>query len=166
MAIPDGVTRARGLRVHFALSVVVVVACALAFAGVGGAALTPKQYRARAGAICERSTNRVTDLLAALGLPHPSRAAMIAYLKGNQRVTEDELRALRALDPPAAFRALHLKILALMKRIIAVTPPVIAKIKAGADPMKALRASNKNYAPFDDAITAAWRKLDIPNCYD
>ena len=138
----------------------------LAFVDVGRAALSPTQYRARAGAICQKSTNAASNALSLFPGWHAPPSAIVTYLKADLRVHADEYKALRALDPPSVFRALHAKMLALEKQALAQDTAVIAKINAGADPLKTLKADDKKIRPLDAAMSAAWQKVDVPDCYD
>jgi hypothetical protein len=145
--------------VYWLRVVALVSVLALAVAVPAFGALTPTQYRSQATSICKSTSSKLKSL------GEPSKKSEVnAFLKKALPIFRGQWEALKKLDPPPAYRFLHLKVLSLEKQQIDGIGKVIKQIDDGADPITVFTDLDKKLGPIGDAETKAWDKLHVPAC--
>ena len=128
---------------------------AVALAACGNSSLTPAQVRARAGRICINAANH----LDAIRAPTAASGAQ-TFVRRGIAVLAPEVRRLRALQtrgPVAgAVRALDGELAALRG--------TLTGLRSGNDPVVAFKTLQRQLAPLELRVNAAWRTLRIPVC--
>ena len=128
---------------------------ALTLAACGSLSLTPAQVRSRAARVCVNAANR----LDAIHAPTATSGAQ-AFLRRGIAVLEPEVRELRALHsrgPVAA--AVHA-----IDGELAALHGTLSGLRAGNDPVVAIKTLQPQLAPLELRVNAAWRALRLPAC--
>jgi hypothetical protein len=116
-------------------------------------------YRARGDAICEAADRALS------GIPQPTTAAEIEpYLTRSLAAIDPALARLRALKPPPALRAGHLRYVQLQAQQRAALRGLVARIRAGADPVSAFRDAVAGINRRAALINAEARDLGFTVC--
>ena len=134
---------------------------ALALTATASGALTPSQYRARLGTICEK----VEAQTKALGNGQPmSRTQIVQFLAARLGVMRQEYMSLRALQPPATLAAAHRRLLVAAWTTVNLDTKAVGQMQRGADPNAALMKewSSSSWLSSDEAL--AWMDVGVPGC--
>jgi hypothetical protein len=113
-----------------ALLAVLAVAAATAACGGGdggGGELSREEYVAQADAICERTNEQE----AALGEAPSSLPALAEYLEKQKEIAEDQLTALRELDPPQQLEEQVDEAYGLLDQVVGKIDEAVAAAQAG-----------------------------------
>jgi hypothetical protein len=138
---------------------VAVALVALALAGCGSQSLSDRDLRADATQLCNVArfrTNRISR-------PR-SPAAGLAYLRRGVSVLAPELAALRRLGPPGDLAKNYDGTLAAFASTVRALRTAIAGLRAGAAPVGAYQALERQLAPLVAQENASWQGLQIPAC--
>jgi hypothetical protein len=140
--------------------VVVVVAscCALVLAG-SAAALSPAAYRKQANTIC-LDMNRKIDRLAAPTGPKQ----VLPFLKKGLAIALPAAARLKRLVPPKSFAADHARVHGLIANSSTLLRQLVARLEAGADPERAIRAADPALTRLANQEEAIWRRMSIAEC--
>ncbi|HVY60925.1 MAG TPA: hypothetical protein VHF22_04695, partial [Planctomycetota bacterium] len=115
-------------RMGALLAVLAVAAATAACGGDGGSGeLSREEYVAQADAICERTNERE----AALGDAPSSLPVLGDYLEKQKELAEDQLTALRALDPPQELEAQVDEAYGLLDQVVGKIDEAVAAAQAG-----------------------------------
>jgi hypothetical protein len=134
---------------------VLAVLVTFALVGCGSGSLSAAQVRTRAARICgvtARRTNRI---------PTPaSPSAGSEFLVRGIAALVPELAQLRALRPPAGYRSA----LGATAAELAALRSTLRGLRAGYDPVLAIKTLQKRLSPLEARGDAAWHSLGIPAC--
>jgi hypothetical protein len=134
-----------------------VVACA--WVGAAAAALSPRDYRAQANAICKRAKAQID------AIPQPKTKAQLARALGKTvPIGRAELAGLRKLDPPPSLKKAHERALGYLKTEIDLLAGAVKRIHAGTDPTVAFNAINERGTKAGAAEDAAWKDAGASVC--
>lgn len=142
--------RRRALGVLIALSVPAV----LMLAGCGGG-LTAAQLRSRATQACDRAADRS----AAIRLPEAPSGGQ-RFLAQGIAVLAPEIASLRSLGDHGS---LHVAVSA-MQAELAVLRSSLRGLRAGNDPVVAIKTLQQQLAGLEQRANTAWQTLRVPAC--
>ncbi|MGI8715148.1 MAG: hypothetical protein ACR2NR_18590 [Solirubrobacteraceae bacterium] len=143
--------RYRGLPIM--LLIVVVIA------GCGANSLSAGQLRTRATRICTLAQRR-TARIATPALP--SQGAR--FLGGGVAALAPELTALRRLRAPTDLAAHYRTALTATAQELAALRSSLKGLKAGNDPVVAIKTLQTQLTPLEARAAGAWGALDLPAC--
>jgi hypothetical protein len=132
-----------------------LVALALALAGCGSSALTPVQLRTRATSICNAATERTE----AIALPEVPSAGE-RFLSRGIAVLGPELAQLKALRATGTFR----DAVTATSAELAALRSSRKGLRAGNDPVVAIKTLQRQLLPLEAKANGAWRRLGISAC--
>jgi hypothetical protein len=137
-----------------------VLAVALGLAGCGGAStLSTAQLHTRATLTCNlarRRTNRIaTPTL-------PTQGAR--FLNRGIAVLAPELAALKLLRPPSDMANDYKLALAASQGELQALRSALSGLKAGNDPVVAIKTLQQQLSPLESRAHVAWSSLDLPAC--
>lgn len=135
---------------------------ALAAAGCGGSSSTSaRQLRAGAARVCTVAAQRLNRI----PTPQvPSEGA--AFLRGGITALTPELAALSAMDPGGELGVHFRTARTATVQELKVLQSSLKGLKAGNDPIVALKTLQTQLAPLEKQAAAAWRALGVPDCAD
>ena len=136
-----------------------LVSLALALTGCGSSSLSATQLRSGAGRICaiaQRRTARIPTPTA------PSGGAR--YLGRGIAALNPELVALRTLHPPSDMAPDYRAALAATAAEVRALRSTVKGLRAGNDPVVAIKILQQRLAPLETRAGAAWRSLNLPVC--
>jgi hypothetical protein len=129
---------------------------ALALAGCGGSSLTASQLRARATRVCTAAARRM-NAIPTPGIPSQGEAFVSRGVSALSR----ELSGLRAIrGRPSSFR----DGLAAKAAEVALLRSTVKGLRAGNDPVVAIKTLEQQLEPVEVRADAAWQALGIPAC--
>lgn len=138
------------------------LALALAAGGCGGSSsMSAHQLRAGATQACTVATQQ----LSAVPTPRlPSEGA--AFVRGGIAALRAELTALGALHPDGELgRQFHRARRATQRELVTLQS-TLKGLRAGNDPIVAIKTLQAQLLPIEKEATAAWLALRIPACVD
>jgi hypothetical protein len=139
-----------------------VLALALAAAGCGGSSsMSGRQLRADASRVCTvaaKNLNRIPTPQV------PSDGA--AFLRGGIAALEGELAALSAMHPGGELGGHFRAARTATEQELTVLQSSLKGLKAGNDPIVAVKTLQAQLAPVEKRAGAAWRALGVPECAD
>ena len=134
-------------------------ALALALVGCGGVSLSLSQLRGNATRACQAAATR------AQRIPYPSSGAQTtAFLKNSVPVLSDQLSNLRSLTPPANLASKYQISIGALSEQLHLLQQTVVRLDAGAEPLGAIRALQRQLSSSEARGDAAWRELGIPAC--
>jgi hypothetical protein len=137
----------------------VALMLALGVAGCGSSSLSGPQLRARAARVCSTArvaTNRIpTPELPSAGAPFLSRG--IAALA-------PELAALTRLRPGGDAAQVYASALTASRQELAALRFTLRGLRAGNDPVVAIKTLQQRLAPLESQANDAWGSLGIEAC--
>jgi hypothetical protein len=142
--------RPRGLSALTALSVLAV----LTLTGCGGG-LSAGQVRTRAARICDLAADRS----AAIRRPEAPSGGQRFFAQGI-RVLAPEIRALRGLGDHGSI---HVAVSAMAAELTALRSS-LKGLRAGNDPVVAVKTLQQQLVGPEGRANAAWRTLGVPAC--
>jgi hypothetical protein len=139
---------------------VLVLAVALAAAGCGGSAdVSARQVRSGAANVCSVAAQQLN----AIPIPQVPSQGM-SFLRRGIAALAREVTALSSMHPGGAvgvhFRAARTA----TEQELKVLQSSLKGLKAGNDPIVAIKTLQAQLAPLERQATAAWRALGIPAC--
>jgi hypothetical protein len=134
----------------------------LAAAGCGGSSATSAhQLRAQAARVCAVTTQRLNRI----PTPQvPSDGA--AFLRGGIAALTPELAAFSAMHPGGELGGQFRSARNATEQELRVLQSSLKGLKAGNDPIVALKTLQTQLAPLEKQAGAAWRALGVPDCAD
>jgi hypothetical protein len=139
-----------------------VLALALAATGCGGSrSMSARQLRAGAARVCTVATQRLNSI------PTPQVPSEgTAFLRRGIAAMAPELAALSAMHPGGELGVHFRKALNATEQELTVLQSSLKGLKAGNDPIVAIKTLQAQLAPLETQARAAWRALDVPDCAD
>jgi hypothetical protein len=139
-----------------------VVVLALMVAGCGGSSsMGARQLRARAVSVCRVATERLNRV----PTPRvPSQGA--AFLRGGIAALRPELAVLSAMHPGGELGGHFDTARKATEQELQVLQSSLKGLKAGNDPIVAVKTLQTQLAPLEKRANAAWRALGVPECAD
>lgn len=126
-----------------------------ALCGCGSSAPTASQLRNRATVICDAAGRRLNNI------PTPTEPTQgEAFVKRGVVVLSREISALRAMHPPKTFD----DALAAKKAELSMLRFTAKGLKAGNDPVVAIKTLQTQLAPVEARDDLAWQQLGIDAC--
>ncbi len=141
---------------------VLALALALAAAGCGGSSsMSARQLRANAARVCTVATKRLNRI----PTPQvPSEGA--AFLRRGIAALNPELAALSAMHPGGELGVHFDAARKATEQELKVLQSSLKGLKAGNDPIVAVKTLQTQLAPLEKQAGAAWRALRLPGCAD
>jgi hypothetical protein len=153
------VRRRLALAVRRRLALAATLTSALALAGCGSSALSAPQLRARAGRICSAArvaTNRI---------PTPDTpSAGAPFLSRGISALAPELKALKRLQPGGDAATNYAGAVADGRQELQALRFTIRGLRAGNDPVVAIKTLQQRLAPLESRADDAWGSLGIEAC--
>ena len=138
------------------------LALALVAAGCGGSSsLSAHQLRAGATRACTLASQRL-DSIPTPRLPSDGAA----FLRRGIAAVRPELTALAALHPDGKLGEQFSRARTATDRELAALQSSLKGLKAGNDPLVAVKTLQAQLVGLERRATAAWLALDIPACVD
>ena len=133
---------------------------ALAAAGCGGSSsMSARQLRTGAARVCTVATQRLN----AIPTPQvPSQGA--PFLRRGIAALRPELTALSVLHPTGEPAVPFRKAVSATEQELKVLQSSLKGLKAGNDPIVAIKTLETQLAPLEAQASAAWRALGVPAC--
>jgi hypothetical protein len=121
-------------------------------------------YRSAAAKICTTAADDVTSTVdnAVKRYGRTSKALRVS-LFASLSIGRTRYEALRALEPPADLKPLHMQVLSFFARGLGVLAGVVKDVQAGADPKAELPKLNPS-VELGKKESAVWRKLGVRAC--
>jgi hypothetical protein len=137
--------------------VLIGLLAALALTGCGGSSVTASQLRARATRVCNAAGRRLN------AIPTPGTPSQgEEFVSRGVSALSRELSGLRAIRGPSSFRdGLAAKVAEL-----ALLRSTVKGLRAGNDPVVAIKTLQQQLEPVEARAAAAWQGLGIPACAD
>jgi hypothetical protein len=145
-------------RLSLGLLAAALVATAL-LAGCGSTALTEAQLRSRAGRICTLATRR-TDRIVTPTMPTQEAA----FVSGGIAAMTPEVTALRQLRAPGGMADDYGDAVQATSEELTALRSTLKGLKAGNDPVVAIKTLQQQLAPAEMRASIAWSALDLPAC--
>jgi hypothetical protein len=135
---------------------------ALAVAGCGGSsAMSARQLRTRAVSVCTVAAQHLNSI----PTPQvPSEGA--GFLRRGIAALGPELTALSTVHPGGELGVHFQKAVNATEQELAVLRSSLKGLKAGNDPIVAIKTLQTQLAPLEKQAGAAWRALGVPECAD
>jgi hypothetical protein len=145
-------------RLSLGLLAAALLAAAL-LAGCGSTALTDTQLRSRAGRICALATRRTNRIATPTT---PSQEARFVSL--GIAAMAPELTALRRLRAPGGMADDYRDAVAATSAELTALRSTLKGLKAGNDPVVAIKTLQQQLAPAEMKASIAWSALELPAC--
>jgi hypothetical protein len=130
-----------------------------AAAGCGSSSLSSAQLRSRATQACDLTNRRLGQI------PTPQvPGAGAAFLSRGVAALRPELAALERLHAGGAAADPYSRALAASDQELKALQSSLKGLKAGNDPVVAIKTLQQQLAPLEARGIAAWRALGIPAC--
>jgi hypothetical protein len=136
----------------------VLVASALV-AGCGSNALSDSQLRSRANRICRLAQRRA----ARISTP-TTPAGGAKFLNRGIAALAPQLRALQRLHPSSGLSDDYRTALSVTGKELAALRSAVRGLKAGNDPVVAIKTLQQQLAPLEADSARAWNALELPAC--
>lgn len=133
--------------------------CALALAACGSSGLTDTQLRARATRVCTAASRRTARI------PTPDEpAGGTAFISHGLAALAPELAALQRLRAPSDMADDYRRALDATSAELAALRSTLKGLKAGNDPVVAIKTLQQQLTPVEAKAGAAWTALELPAC--
>jgi hypothetical protein len=137
-----------------------VLVVALGLAGCGGSStLSTAQLHARATRTCNLARRR-TNRIATPTLPGEG----VRFLSRGIAALAPELTALNLLRPPTDMASDYKLALAASEGELRALRSALGGLKAGNDPVVAIKTLQQELSPLESRAHVAWSSLDLPAC--
>jgi hypothetical protein len=137
-----------------------VLVVALGLAGCGGAStLSTAQLHTRATLTCNLARRR-TNRIATPALPTQGAR----FLNRGIAVLAPELAALKLMRPPSDMAHDYKLALAASQGELQALRSALRGLKAGNDPVVAIKTLQQQLSPLESRAHVAWSSLDLPAC--
>ncbi|MGH2892567.1 MAG: hypothetical protein ACRDPM_04760 [Solirubrobacteraceae bacterium] len=139
-----------------------VLVLVLAAAGCGGSSsVSARQLRSSATRVCTVAAQRLNSI------PTPQVPAQGAsFLRRGIAALRPELTALSAMHPSGDLGVHFRKALDATEQELKVLQSSLKGLKAGNDPIVAIKTLESQLAPLEKQASAAWRALGVAGCAD
>jgi hypothetical protein len=144
-------------RLSLGLLAAALLAAAL-LAGCGSA-LTDTQLRSRAGRICALATRR-TNRIATPSMPSQEAS----FVRRGIAALAPEVTALRRLRAPGGMADDYRDAVAATSAELTALRSTLKGLKAGNDPVVAIKTLQQQLAPAEMKASIAWSALELPAC--
>jgi hypothetical protein len=136
------------------------LALVLAAAGCGGSSdVSARQLRTGAGHVCTVAAQRLN----AIPTPQvPSQGA--SFLRGGIAALQPEVTALSAMHPGGTLGVHFRAARTATEQELKVLRSSLTGLKAGNDPIVAIKTLQTQLAPAEKRAKAAWQALKVPAC--
>ncbi|MFZ0091487.1 MAG: hypothetical protein WAL63_18410 [Solirubrobacteraceae bacterium] len=139
------------------LTVAVIVAATLA--ACGSSTLSARQMRAGADRTCTRAGRRLDQIVT------PTAPAQGAdFLRRGIATLSPELTTLAALRPGSNSAPTYRRAEAATARELQALESALNQLRAGGDPVEAIRSLQRKLDPLEQRASADWRGLGVPAC--
>lgn len=128
-------------------------------AGCGSTTLTSSQLRSRAGRICTLASQR-TDRITTPAMP--TQEAL--FLSQGIAAMTPEVTALHRLRPPDDMANDYRDAVAATSAELTAVRSTLKGLKAGNDPVVAIKTLQQQLAPAEFKAGIAWSALELPAC--
>jgi hypothetical protein len=141
-------------------SAVAALACgALLLGGCGSSSLSNTQLQRKAGRICA-TAQRASQSIAAPTDPAQGEA----FLQHGIAALAQPVTALHRLKPSSDLQDDYAKALSATDHELALLRSALRGLKAGNDPVVAIKTLQDELGPAEDAAGSAWREVHVPAC--
>jgi hypothetical protein len=142
------------------LALAVALVLALAVGGCGaGSSLSTAQLRGRATQTCNLARRR-TNRIATPALPSDGAR----FLSRGIAALTPELATLKLLRPPTGMASDYTRALAASNGELRALRSALKGLKAGNDPVVAIKTLQQQLVPLEAQADLAWQSLDLPAC--
>ena len=149
-------TRARTAKTSAAAA----LACsALLLGGCGSSSLSDKQLRRKAGRIC-MTAQRASESIAAP--TDPAKGQL--FLQRGIAALAPSVTALHRLKPSSDLQDGYATAVRATDRELALLRRALDGLKAGNDPVVAIKTLQDELGPAEDAAARAWHEVEVPAC--
>ena len=148
----------RGRRPSDGLRAVALLTATL-LAGCGSSALTASQLRSRAAQICTLATQR-TDRITTPTMPTQEAS----FLRRGIAAMMPEVTALQRLRPPGDMAHDYRDAVTATRAELTALRSTLKGLKAGNDPVVAIKTLQQQLAPEEFKAGIAWNALELPAC--
>lgn len=124
-------------------------------------ALSPAAYRTKVNGLCKVGVAKINAVAAPA-----SPKGYAAYFQATGALGVQLLRQIVAVTPPASRQPLVLKALKPQGRVVDGLLALAARIRKGADPVKAFKAANPALTKANNQANTAWRAAGLKRCAD
>ncbi len=139
----------------------VVATVALAVSGCGSSSLSGAQLRSDALRACISAAQRLNRIPA----PRTPSGAE-AFLRRGVSALEPELSALKRLSPTTDLAGAYTRATTATRREVDALGSTIKGLRAGNDPVVAIKTLQTDLRPLERRARAAWQALGVPACAD
>ncbi len=137
----------------------VLAPLAAGLVGCGSSELSDVQLRSHANAICA-ATNRKASAISSPSSPD----GVPAFLAKGTAVFSVELRRLRALHPPKDLKDVYDASITAFAKKLDELELTARRIRAGQDPVVAMKTLQEHLAPLESDEDHAWSALQVSAC--
>jgi hypothetical protein len=148
----------RRRRLSLGLLAAVLLAAAL-LGGCGSTALTDTQLRSRAGRVCALATRR-TNRIATPTMPTQEAS----FISRGIVALAPEVVALRRLRAPGGMADDYRDAVEATGAELTALRSTLKGLKAGNDPVVAIKTLQQQLAPAEMKASIAWSALELPAC--
>jgi hypothetical protein len=138
-----------------------VLAAALTAAGCGTSTLSAAQLRSDATKTCDLARQR-TERIATPSTP----GGGISFLSRGIAALAPQQSTLQALHPPSDLAGNYRSALDASQKQLTALRSALTDLKAGSDPVTAVKSLQRKLSPLEAKGDAAWHSLGIPACAD
>jgi hypothetical protein len=150
------VTRRVNVRL---VGVSATLALTLGLTACGGDTLSTRELRNKATTLCTLA-NKQTNQLA----PPSAPAGAAAFITDGAAILRPQLARLRALHAPSDLAQVYNTAIDGFARKLDVLDAAARDLKAGEDPVIAMKTLQTKLTPLEQQEDGAWQALEIPAC--
>jgi hypothetical protein len=141
-------------------SAAAALACsALLLSGCGSSSLSDKQLRRKAGRICV-TAQRVSESIATP--TDPAKGQL--FLQRGIAALAPQVTALHGLRPSSDLQQGYATAVRATDRELVLLRQALRGLKAGNDPVVAIKTLQNELGPAEDAAARAWHAIEVPPC--
>lgn len=137
-----------------------MLACgAVLLGGCGSSSLSDKQLRRKAGRICATAQRASASIAAPTD---PAKGEL--FLQRGIAALAPQVTALRRLSPSSDLQDVYATALRTTDHELTLLRSALRGLKAGNDPVVAMKTLQDELGPAEDAAGRAWHAVDVPAC--
>jgi hypothetical protein len=148
-----------GARAARTFAAATLACSALLLGGCGSSSLSDKQLRRKAGRICA-TAQRASASIAAPTDPTKGEP----FLQRGIAALAPQVAALHRLSPSSDLTGAYATAVGATDHELALLRSALHGLKAGNDPVVAIKTLQDELGPAEDAAGRAWREVDVPAC--
>jgi hypothetical protein len=148
-----------GARAARTCAAAALACAALLLGGCGSSSLSNTQLRRKAGRICV-TAQRASESIAAPTDPANGQS----FLQRGIAALAPAVTALHRLKPSSDLQGVYATALGATDRELALLRSALRGLKAGNDPVVAIKTLQNELGPAEDAAGRAWHEVDVPAC--